>query len=583
VKGARSTGASHGQQLPASVGDSARRAERSIEPVQVGSTQPLQPNGALRTNASRQSTAPSTEEVPEVRHRSTTREDLDRALRALVTTNLSSLASFAPRVAAAYERANHGDASRVELELPTGERVALDEPSLRMLARSCEQQLSLLELREALVQTRTTRELADLSADVQRALQCGSPGGETSVRLPGGRTVTLPTTLSALRPLLERAYRIASQRENREAIEAFHVDVEVSLVIARLFPLVGATINAIELVQQRTITGRPMDARGNVIAALSIAGELAQLGQLARMGMRAQELALAVGDSGTTLRQALTALSNLSPAEVEELMTLARTMRQHWNDPSREALLASEQARAATLLRRGGLHVIVEGPNAGAIHAGRTARGIAPEPSVAAQATEVRDLSRLTSGEQFTSVDDMRAVAAAGERPPVMWERATNVLQPGEGATIYGQILASPYGTLRERIEVLLHEQVHRWLTSIGPSRVHALRTEIANTGYRRVQLLRYLEESLAQGSAVLRTRGVRELPGVLRFPFVEGYDLQLAVVGSQGVAAAAATAGAYHLERITIGPTVYHVFAEPTASTARTASAPSCTREARR
>jgi hypothetical protein len=538
------------------------------------SAQPMQTRGTQHTSAPRQIAATSTDEIPEVRHSSTSREDLDRALRALVTMNEAALASFAPRAAAAHERANHGDASRVELALPTGERVHLDEPSLRMLARACEQQLSLLELREALVQPRTTRELAALSADVQRALQCGSPGGETCVRLPGGRTATLPTaTLSALRPLIERAYRIANQRENREQIEAFHVNVELSLGIARMFPLVGGTISAIEIARQRTMTGRPMDALGNVMAALSIAGDLVQIGQIGRMGMRAQELALAVADSGTTLRQALTALSALSPAEVEELMTLARTMRQHWNNPAREALLASEQARAATLLRRGGLHVIVEGTNAGAIHAGRAARGIAPEASVAAQATEVRNLSPLIGREQLTSVDDMRTVAAAGERPPVWWEHSTNVLQPGEGATIWGQIMASSHGTLRDRIEVLLHEQVHRWLTSIGPSRVHAMRTEIANTGYHRVQLLRYLEESLAQGSAVLRTRGVRALPEALRFPFVEGYDLQLAVVGSQAVAAAAATAGAYHLGRITIGPTVYNVFAEPTASTTSTAS----------
>lgn len=418
-----------------------------------------------------------------------------------------------------------------------------------------------------------------ITAPRLRSSTHGTSAGETCVRLPGGRTVTLPTaTLSALRPLIERAYRCANQRENREEIEAFHVNVEVSLGIARMFPLVGSAISVIELSRQQTMTGQPLGVMGNVMAVLAIAGDLVQIGQIGRMGMRAQELALAVGDSGTTLRQALSALSALSPAEVEELMTLARTMRQHWNDPAREALLASEQARAATLLRRGGLNVIVEGPNAGAIHAGRAARGIAPEASVAAQATEVRDLSPLIGEGQFESVRDMRTVAAAGERPPVWWEHSTHVLQPGEGATLWGQIMASSHGTLRDRIEVLLHEQVHRWLTAIGPSRAAAIRTEIARAGYDRVQLLRYLEESLAQGSALLRTRGLRSLPEALRFPFAEGYDLRLSVVGTQAAIAAAATAGAYQLGAITVGPAVYNVVLAPTAprptgNTARTAS----------
>jgi hypothetical protein len=129
--------------------------------------------------------------------------------------------------------------------------------------------------------------LAALSAEVQRALQCSSPGGESSVRLPGGRTATLPTaTLSALRPLIERAYRSADQREDRAEITAMHVNVELSLGIARMFPLVGGAISAIELARQRTVTGRPLDAMGNVMAVLSIAGDLAQIGRIGRMGIK---------------------------------------------------------------------------------------------------------------------------------------------------------------------------------------------------------------------------------------------------------------------------------------------------------
>jgi hypothetical protein len=560
----------------------ARNSTSATSSAQDVPAHSVQPQGAQHASGARQVTATSAEAVPEVRHSTTTREDLDRALRALVTTNETALASFAPRVAAAHDRASaSGDASRVELTLPSGESVHLDEASLRLLARACEQQLSLLDLRDALVRPRTTRELAALSPEVQRALQCSSPGGESSVRLPGGRTATLPTaTLSALRPLIERAYRSADQREDRAEITAMHVNVELSLGIARMFPLVGGAISAIELARQRTVTGRPLDAMGNVMAVLSIAGDLAQIGRIGRMGMRAQELALAVGDSGTTLRQAITALSALSPAEADELMTLARTMRQHWNNTAGEALLASEQARAATLLRRGGLHVIVEGPNAGAIHAGRAARGLLPEARVAAQATETRDLTRLIGEGQLNTVDDMRAVAAAGERPPVWWEHSLNVLGRGEGASVWGQIMASSHGTLRDRIEVLLHEHVHRWLTAIGPSRVSGWRTEFALGGNNRVQLLRCLEETLAQGAALLRTQGAGSLPDALRFPFVEGYNLRLAVVASQGAAAVATTVGAYKLGAITIGPMVYDVFFEPedgapaatTATTARSA-----------
>jgi hypothetical protein len=95
------------------------------------------------------------------------------------------------------------------------------------------------------------------------------------------------------------------------------------------------------------------------------------------------------------------------------------------------------------------------------------------------------------------------------------------------------------------------------------------------SVGYDRVQLLRYLEESLAQGAALPQTRGVGSLPEALRFPFAQGYNLSLWVVGAQATAAAGATVGAYKLGVITIGPMVYNVFVEPSASSpARPASA---------
>lgn len=76
---------------------------------------------------------------------------------------------------------------------------------------------------------------------------------------------------------------------------------------------------------------------------------------------------------------------------------------------------------------------------------------------------------------------------------------------------------------LETRRTALYHELVHRYLSPrTGPLR--NLRAEIRVTAYKRMAFLRYLEEALAQGYAMLRVQGLDKGLAAYRFPIENGY-----------------------------------------------------------
>ncbi|QCI98380.1 hypothetical protein [Agrobacterium larrymoorei] len=76
---------------------------------------------------------------------------------------------------------------------------------------------------------------------------------------------------------------------------------------------------------------------------------------------------------------------------------------------------------------------------------------------------------------------------------------------------------------LETRRTALYHELVHRYLSpKTGPLR--KLRAEMRITGYKRIAFLRYLEEALAQGYAMMRIQGLEKGLAAYRFPIENGY-----------------------------------------------------------
>jgi hypothetical protein len=69
----------------------------------------------------------------------------------------------------------------------------------------------------------------------------------------------------------------------------------------------------------------------------------------------------------------------------------------------------------------------------------------------------------------------------------------------------------------------LLHEMVHRFfMPKTGPLRT--LRAQLRASSYWRSNLLRYLEEALAEGYAQLRVNGLMSSMQAIRFPIDFGY-----------------------------------------------------------
>ena len=97
-------------------------------------------------------------------------------------------------------------------------------------------------------------------------------------------------------------------------------------------------------------------------------------------------------------------------------------------------------------------------------------------------------------------------------------------LPTGEGLTDkFGNITYSTAGSQTDQALALYHEQVHSFLSP----KLRVLRNFRADFGmtiYSNSDLLRYLEEALAETYAQLRVNGLRGLPDGIRFPITNGY-----------------------------------------------------------
>ncbi len=132
-------------------------------------------------------------------------------------------------------------------------------------------------------------------------------------------------------------------------------------------------------------------------------------------------------------------------------------------------------------------------------------------------------------------------------------------LPAGQGWTTWeGDITYSTAGTDADRALVLYHEQVHQFLT---PKLLafREYRIDLRATGYQKSELLRYLEEALAESYAQLRVNGVKGLPAGIRFPVASGaYNLTIS-----GILKEAAIAGGIYVGAITVGGIVMYVYLE--------------------
>ena len=96
--------------------------------------------------------------------------------------------------------------------------------------------------------------------------------------------------------------------------------------------------------------------------------------------------------------------------------------------------------------------------------------------------------------------------------------------------------------TLNEQRLTLYHELVHRYFSPrTGPLR--KLRAEIRMSGYVRSELLRYLEEALAEGYGQLRVNGLEKALEAYRFPVEMGY-VTVARMAAEGTAMGTITLG---------------------------------------
>jgi hypothetical protein len=132
-------------------------------------------------------------------------------------------------------------------------------------------------------------------------------------------------------------------------------------------------------------------------------------------------------------------------------------------------------------------------------------------------------------------------------------------LQPGAGVTTWeGDITYSTAGTDVDRALVLYHEQVHQFLTPKLQA-FRGYRIDLRATGYAKSQLLRYLEEALAESYAQLRVNGVKGLPAGMRFP-IDNAHYQVTI---SGILREGAIVGGIYLGAITVGGIIMYVYLE--------------------
>jgi hypothetical protein len=132
-------------------------------------------------------------------------------------------------------------------------------------------------------------------------------------------------------------------------------------------------------------------------------------------------------------------------------------------------------------------------------------------------------------------------------------------LPPGAGSTNkFGDIVYSTAGTAEDQALALFHERVHSFLSpKLLPLR--ELRADVGMSGYQDSELLRYLEEALAESYAQLRVNGIKGFPAGVRFPIKNGY------VTLSGVVKEAKIASAIYIGTIIVGGLIVYVYLELT------------------
>jgi hypothetical protein len=119
---------------------------------------------------------------------------------------------------------------------------------------------------------------------------------------------------------------------------------------------------------------------------------------------------------------------------------------------------------------------------------------------------------------------------------------ADPALPPGEGSTnLWGDVEYSSAGAQADVDLVRHHEMVHSFL-SPKLQFLRTFRARMGVKGYANSDLLKYIEEALAESYAQLRVNGIKGLPTGIRFPIANGYVTLRGVLMEAAIVAGAMT-----------------------------------------
>lgn len=107
----------------------------------------------------------------------------------------------------------------------------------------------------------------------------------------------------------------------------------------------------------------------------------------------------------------------------------------------------------------------------------------------------------------------------------------TSKLFPGSGMTgAYGNMILSRLGTKLDRLQVMLHEKVHSFLSPAATSLFAQSRASLRSFLYQGSNLMRFAEEALAESYAQVASRSmsglsfIKALKTGIKFPLENGY-----------------------------------------------------------
>lgn len=150
----------------------------------------------------------------------------------------------------------------------------------------------------------------------------------------------------------------------------------------------------------------------------------------------------------------------------------------------------------------------------------REVERVAPEAAEALQRSARRRLgSSVVEGAEAGEESSLRGRLFAKSTTT-----GTTGMKAGEGVTDkFGNITYSTLGSQTQQDLARFHEQVHSFLSpKFTPLR--NFRADIGIWAYKRIHLLKYIEEAMAETYAQLRVVGLRGLPDGIAFPIANGY-----------------------------------------------------------